>query len=190
MRHGFSLANQKLIGVVILTFYLQANLSYALPEDATMFSKSDDDNLPMSSDLVKRNWDKNLKMWGKRAWSNLHGGWGVKRSIPDEFDPDFQMAEKRSWENLRNGWGKRRITPEDLTPQELSLLESEYPDNENLFEYNDDEKRSWNQLNNGWGKRNKWSEFRGAWGKRGPDPAWNNLKGIWGKRSYSDKVLF
>ncbi|KAK9870974.1 hypothetical protein WA026_009934 [Henosepilachna vigintioctopunctata] len=191
MRHAFSPVAQKLIGAVILAFYLQINFCDAQPEDTPVYPKSEDDNLQVGSDLVKRNWDKNPKIWGKRAWSNLHGGWGVKRSVPDQFDQDSTIADKRSWENLRSGWGKRRISPEDLTPQELSLLENEsqYPDLESFYEFNDDEKRSWNQLNSGWGKRNKWSEFRGAWGKRGPDPAWNNLKGIWGKRSYPDRMF-
>ncbi|XP_045479904.1 prothoracicostatic peptide isoform X2 [Harmonia axyridis] len=185
MRHFFASISHKLLGAALFAFYLQASFAYTLPEEEAV-----DDNLKMDSDMIKRNWNKNLKMWGKRAWSNLHGGWGVKRSISDDFGQDDLVTEKRAWENFRNGWGKRRVPLEDLTPQELSLLENElqYTDFDNLEE-NDDEKRSWNQLNNGWGKRNKWSEFRGSWGKRSPSPAWNNLKGIWGKRSYSEKAV-
>lgn len=56
-------------------------------------------NFQTDPDVIKKSWDKNLGMWGKRAWSNLHGGWGVKRS--DDSDQDNQQADKRSWENLR-----------------------------------------------------------------------------------------
>ncbi|XP_044748648.1 prothoracicostatic peptide [Coccinella septempunctata] len=190
MRYVFASASHKFLGAAVLAFYLQVNFAYTLPEDATILLKSEDDNLQTDTDMVKKNWDKNLKMWGKRAWSNLHGGWGIKRSIPEDSEQDIVIADKRSWENLRSGWGKRNDFMEDVLSQEpmMTRLETDYPDSDNL-EYNEDEKRSWSQLNHGWGKRNKWSEFRGAWGKRRPDPAWNNLKGIWGKRNYNDNVM-
>lgn len=136
----------------------------------------------MDDDMTKRDWNKDLHIWGKRGWNNLHEGWGRKRSVPV-----FEAPQKRAWSSLQSGWGKRFSPDDEIAIRQLAtLLSREEPpydeyDPENDFEANDDEKRSWSQFHGGWGKRSRWDNFRGSWGKR--EPAWSNLKGIWGKRS-------
>lgn len=185
----------KLLWAALLVCCLQATLSSA---DETPINKPTDDNLQVDDyDMSKRDWNKNLKMWGKRGWNSLHGGWGVKRNndqMPawgEHLPYSVPIAEKRAWRGLSGGaWGKRSPNENDYTMQQLAtLLEQEQNDDPHYTDYemndlmpNIDEKREWNpRFNGGWGKRNKWDKMRGVWGKR--DPAWSNLKGIWGKRS-------
>lgn len=176
----------KFLSALLLAFLLQHEFISCLPEES-----SKDDSQNIQDNMVKRDWNNQLKMWGKRAWSNLHGGWGVKRSAYD--DQDLPLEEKRAWNNLRAQWGKRLIPSDEEyaynqlalffdQPRVEELMEDENMDNRN------NEKRSWKQLNDGWGKRSKWNEFRGSWGKR--EPAWSNLKGIWGKRSYPEAETY
>ncbi|KAJ8942358.1 hypothetical protein NQ318_000338 [Aromia moschata] len=162
--------------------------------------------LQMNEEMPKRDWSKNLQMWGKRGWNNLHGGWGLKRSVPslDQMSYSTPVVQKRAWQSLQGGWGKRFLPSEDdLEIQELaSMLEQQdhhsipamEPDSSD-FDVHDEEKRNWNKFSDGWGKRTKWDKFRGVTlccgsgpgGKR--DPAWSNLKGIWGKRSVPDEYV-
>lgn len=103
----------------------------------------------------------------KRAWNQLHGGWG-KRSFEEEpSDDDLDELQRQTL--LR------------LYVEQLNRIDnSEY-----VPEADDDaamEKRAWNSMNQAWGKR-AWNEMRSSgWGKRNPDN-WNNMRGLWGKRS-------
>ncbi|KAB0799225.1 hypothetical protein PPYR_07105 [Photinus pyralis] len=145
----------------------------------------------MESSMLKKDWNRNLHSWGKRAWSNLQGGWGKRDSSYPLYYP---YNDKRAWQNLQGGWGKRYSSDDEYAAKLAALLEQEdqepqYNEFGNLPETdaNDAEKRAWKGLNGGWGKRSdSWGNFRGSWGKR--DPAWTNLKGIWGKRSFPDRI--
>lgn len=53
----------------------------------------------MNGEMNKRDWNQKLQMWGKRGWNNLHGGWGLKRSVPSSWD-DMPTADKRGWDSL------------------------------------------------------------------------------------------
>lgn len=59
-------------------------------------------------DMSKRDWNKNLKMWGKRSWQSLHGGWGLKRDSGSWDNNNRNDApsldEKRAWKNLQVGY--------------------------------------------------------------------------------------
>lgn len=103
----------------------------------------------------------------KRAWNQLHSGWG-KRNLDDE-PTDDELDDLQRQALLR------------LYSDQLSRIEnSEY-----VPEVDDDapmEKRAWNSMNQAWGKR-AWNQLRGSgWGKRDPDN-WNNMRGLWGKRA-------
>ena len=116
----------------------------------------------MDYDMSKRDWNKDLHIWGKRGWNNLHDGWGRKRSVPSWAD----QADKRAWQNLHSGWGKR-FTPEDEdTLRQLVAMidrvDPQYDEYDNDLEANDDDKRNWGQFHGGWGKRSNWGNFRGA----------------------------
>lgn len=59
----------------------------------------------MDVEMSKRDWNKNLKMWGKRDWQSLHGGWGLKKDLEawdNRNDAPF-FDEKRGWRNLQVG---------------------------------------------------------------------------------------
>ncbi|XP_017782938.1 PREDICTED: allatostatins MIP [Nicrophorus vespilloides] len=181
-----------IVCISMLPFSMQAAIDVGSDPDIGIPKESDE------MQMEKRDWNRNLHSWGKRAWQNLQGGWG-KRDLwgPSSSFPLY-VTEKRAWQNLQGGWGKR-FAPEDeyAMKQLATLLEQEdqgiqgdapYADYAQITEMdaNDDEKRAWKNLNNaGWGKRSEWGNFRGSWGKR--DPAWTNLKGIWGKRSPSER---
>ncbi|XP_044254998.1 prothoracicostatic peptide isoform X1 [Tribolium madens] len=164
-----------MLGAVLLTCY-SLHAALALSDETPL--KSSNDNPQIEDEMSKRDWNKDLHIWGKRGWNNLHEGWGRKRSVPAWEE----QQEKRAWQSLQSGWGKR-FAPEDeyAIRQLAAMLDSQYDDYNPEIETNDDEKRNWGQFHGGWGKRSKWDNFRGSWGKR--EPAWSNLKGIWGKRS-------
>ncbi|CAG9858637.1 unnamed protein product [Phyllotreta striolata] len=191
MRYARPLSSSKLLLTTLLAFFLQETLLVVATSIEETTREADDDNLQVDADMSKRNWNKNLNMWGKRGWSNLHGGWGVKRSDPSWLEQNVYssppVVQKRAWKSFQGGWGKR-FAPDndDYSMQEIaSLLERN--DHQSIpiepdFDFNEEEKRSkWSKFSDGWGKRNKWESFRGGWGKR--EPAWVNLKGLWGKRS-------
>ncbi|XP_077287773.1 myoinhibiting peptide precursor [Arctopsyche grandis] len=90
----------------------------------------------------KRGWSDMNSAWGKRAWQNLHGGWG-----------------KRGWQDMNSAWGKRG-----------------WKDMNSAWG-----KRGWKDMNSAWGKR-AWDNLRGGWGKR----QWEKLNGGWGKREADD----
>ncbi|KAF7267747.1 hypothetical protein GWI33_019061 [Rhynchophorus ferrugineus] len=147
------------------------------------------------ADYSKRGWKTDLPMWGKRAWSNLHSGWGKRDLMASEEDSNYAVPlyEKRAWQRLQGGWGKRFIpSEEDIMIRQLAAaLEENEPENdlgyypEREIDAHEMDKRNWNKFTDGWGKRSeKWEKFKGSWGKR--EPAWNNLKGLWGKRSVSE----
>lgn len=54
----------------------------------------------MDGDMHKRDWNQKLQMWGKRGWNNLHGGWGLKRSVPSTWS-EMPSVEKRGWDSLQ-----------------------------------------------------------------------------------------
>ncbi|XP_019869567.2 prothoracicostatic peptide [Aethina tumida] len=181
---------------VVLACCLEAALLPAVvAEDiapVAPISRSDsiDDN-PQLNEISKRDWHKELKIWGKRAWNGLHGGWG-KRSVPNYDDQMMpydspSLVEKRAWNRLQNGWGKRMAPDDELAVNQLASMFERDPQMEQPYtEFGpeaeidgiEEEKRNWQQFNSGWGKRNNWNKMRGAWGKR--EPAWSNLKGMWG----------
>nr|QNT17936.1 allatotropin-B [Colaphellus bowringi] len=186
----------KVLWATVLACCLQACL--ILAEDATN-SLAEDDNLQLNNDeMSKRDWNRDLSMWGKRGWNNIHGGWAVKRSIPSWVEQQtlssIPIVQKRSWQKFQGGWGKR-LAPydEEAAIQEIASMLEQHDrhdvssDLEDKFDVHDDEKRNWNKFTDGWGKRSKWDNFRGTWGKR--EPNWTNLKGMWGKRSEREQIL-
>jgi hypothetical protein len=185
MKDAVAAVAAKMLGLVLLACCLQASITRALSDETPM--KSTNDNPQMDDEMSKRDWNKDLHIWGKRGWNNLHEGWGRKRSAPSWGDQP--AMEKRAWQNLHSGWGKR-FAPEDeyAIRQLAAMLEPQYDEYnpEGDLDVNDDEKRNWGQFHGGWGTRSKWDNFRGSWGKR--EPAWSNLKGIWGKRSVQDQI--
>lgn len=197
MRYAVSASAGTLIWAAVIALYLQTTsggvVSAAQSDESALISKSEDSNQQMEPMVNKRDWNRNLHSWGKRAWQSLQGGWGKRDPV------GFYYNDKRAWQNLQGGWGKRFSPEEEFTLRQLaSLIEQEEQEQQNYPEgylgseaeadFNDDEKRNWRSLNGGgWGKRaDNWANFRGSWGKR--DPAWTNLKGMWGKRSLSDRI--
>ncbi|XP_074033292.1 myoinhibiting peptide precursor [Leptinotarsa decemlineata] len=186
----------KILWATLLACYLQACLTFVVADNAD--SRGQDDNLQVDGDEVnKRDWNKELHMWGKRGWSSIHGGWALKNNIPSLMNqqayPPIPIVEKRSWNNLQGGWGKRSAYEEDDAIEDISsMLEpsTRYKiptDSDDDFIVHDKVKRNWSKFTDGWGKRSKWDNFKGTWGKR--QPAWSNLKGIWGKRSEPEQFL-
>lgn len=55
----------------------------------------------MEMSLPKRNWDRSLHMWGKRAWQKLQTGWGKRDPWENQQYPTNE--EKRAWQNLQVG---------------------------------------------------------------------------------------
>ncbi|KAJ8981312.1 hypothetical protein NQ317_015445 [Molorchus minor] len=211
MRHSSTIGLGKVLWAGLLASCLQASLIVIADESGG--AKSEDENLQNFQQTLtavcQRETGINIYKCGvKRGWNNLHGGWGLKRSVPstDQLSYSTPMVEKRAWQNFQGGWGKRYLpTEDDLAIQELaSILEQENNPNipplesNNDFEINDDEKRNWNKFSDGWGKRSKWEKFREKlemfefFGKIGmvlgkeilPGPI---LRGIWGKRSALDE---
>ncbi|XP_060531974.1 prothoracicostatic peptides [Cylas formicarius] len=193
---------EKFLYVVAFACCFEAVILAVAANDVTSSlnsGKSSDDNLQLDGDLPKRDWNQNLKMWGKRGWNNLHTGWGKRTPVSWDEENAYSpsISEKRMWQNLQGGWGKRYIPSEnELVLKQLeAAMEDQRSNEENDLDspiegdmdMHEFDKRNWNKFTDGWGKRsnnNKWDKFRGSWGKR--EPAWNNLKGIWGKRSFSE----
>ncbi|KAG5879468.1 hypothetical protein JTB14_000901 [Gonioctena quinquepunctata] len=178
MRYASSNLNSaKVLWATLLACCLQACLIVVAADDSTN-SRSEDDNLQVNDILSKRDWNKDLNIWGKRGWNSIHGGWALKRSIPSWVDEHtFQSApivQKRSWKNFQEGWGKRAPYDEEAAMQEISSMlrqqnNQDVPiDTEEDFVVHDNEKRNWSKFTDGWGKRSKWDNFRGTWGKREP----------------------
>ncbi|RZC34805.1 allatostatin type b [Asbolus verrucosus] len=188
MRDAVPAITAKVLGAALLACCLQAGISWALSDETPL--KSTNDNPQIEDEMSKRDWNKDLHIWGKRGWNNLHEGWGRKRSVPSWTDQP--SVEKRAWQSLQSGWGKRFAPEDEYAIRQLAAMldrtEPQYDEYnpEADLDVNDDEKRNWGQFHGGWGKRSKWDNFRGSWGKR--EPAWSNLKGIWGKRSVSDQI--
>ncbi|CAH1174101.1 unnamed protein product [Phaedon cochleariae] len=188
-----SIKSAKVFWTTLLACCLQVTFIDIAQAEASANPKVDDDSFQMDNEMPKRDWNRNLNTWGKRGWSNIHGGWALKRSAPSWVDqqiyPSVPIAEKRSWQNFQGGWGKRMApsSEEEAAMQEVAaMLEQQDPnsipmDPEEDFAMKEEDKRNWNKFSDGWGKRTKWENFRGSWGKR--SPAWSNLKGVWGKRS-------
>lgn len=57
----------------------------------------------LESSMSKRDWNRNLGMWGKRSWENLHGGWNLKKdpSTWGNYNYPPLLSEKRAWQNLQ-----------------------------------------------------------------------------------------
>lgn len=183
----------------MLAFFLQATLVIvATSPDETTDYKLNDEDFQIEEEVAKRDWNRKLNEWGKRGWTNLHGGWALKRNVPTDLEEQNIYSapfsvQKRSWQNFQNAWGKR-VPPEnkDLTLQEIGSTLNE---NEDPLPYEADiepeiltsKRNNWSKFTDGWGKRNKWESFKGAWGKR--EPAWVHLKGLWGKRSRTNSYV-
>ncbi|KAK4886052.1 hypothetical protein RN001_002323 [Aquatica leii] len=187
MRHVVSVSVGTLLWTVLI-FSLKARYTCAASEEGLLGQKPDDDTSQLEGSMIKKDWNRNLHSWGKRAWSSLQGGWGKRDSSY------YPYNGKRAWQNLQGGWGKRYAPDDEYASRLAAILEQEEqepqynefgPDSDS--DLNDGDKRAWKGLSGGWGKRSDgWGNFRGSWGKR--DPAWTNLKGIWGKRSYTDRI--
>jgi hypothetical protein len=112
-------------------------------------------------------------------------------NLPAGSNSQEHVIAKRAWDQLHGGWGKRSYDEEpsedDIDELQRQALLRLYADQLNGYipEADDDaamEKRAWNSMNAAWGKR-AWNELRGSgWGKRNPDN-WNNMRGLWGKRA-------
>lgn len=48
--------------------------------------------------MSKRDWNRNLHSWGKRAWQSLQGGWGKRDSSYPLYYP---YTDKRAWQSLQ-----------------------------------------------------------------------------------------
>ncbi|CAH0561033.1 unnamed protein product [Brassicogethes aeneus] len=193
----------KWFSLVVLACCLEAAIFAVAAEDLPSITAQSEPELENAQQLEmsKRGWDKELKIWGKRAWTSLHGGWGAKRSAPSTWEDQMvynsqPIAEKRAWQRLQSGWGKRFSPDDEMAINQLaSMLERDQQMEQPYTEYgpeghmnlNNDDKRGWGEFHDGWGKRsNNWNKMRGVWGKR--DPAWSNLKGLWGKRSMPNEI--
>ncbi|XP_050515848.1 allatostatins MIP isoform X1 [Diabrotica virgifera virgifera] len=187
----------KLWLATVLAFLVQATLVIvATSPDETNY-KIDDDNLQMENDVQRDDWNDNSNAYNKRAWSSLHGGWGLKRSIPTVLEHNIYssppIVQKRNWQNFQSGWGKRTKPDNKVDLQEMATLLEQHDepllfDSENDYDlHREDKRKNWAKFSDGWGKRNKWESFKGAWGKR--EPAWVNLKGLWGKRSEDNSYI-
>lgn len=110
---------------------------------------------------------------------------------PSNNDMVFaEAASKRAWQQLHNGWGKRAPTIDDEQPLQPPLIASVDIPNNLDYVYGPGPRISQNfndkriqKMNNSWRKRD-WTQLRNnGWGKKREPNNWNNLRGLWGKRS-------